>query len=414
MTVELKPCPFCGSTAIKDDVYQRDGRMVVCRECHASVGEFNPEANAKAITKWNRRSRAVEQGEWIKWDGGDFQPVPGEMLVMVMLRDGSIEGPARTREFAGTDSCWKHRGSDGDIIAYRLSALTDTSGDDEATDDGHMRGYRCTCDFPNQCDDTCARGAVPRPGDDEAKLWYRRRIDEERAAGREQNALTYESCARAEGMLPKSEATARDALQAIADLPTGKNEDVMNGHEDAYRAVEALFSSPPRINCTDEYQRGMRDGVREAIQIASDQAALMADMALDGLPENSRNREAMEAALTRFSDTLHVTLDDLARPQSGDDEAPVAWVIPGNDNGDMLGFISAMAWREGEFTRPLFARPQSAAVRDEAAIRNAALEDAAKVAETGDWYGQFQTVGDERRAQDIASRIRALHSTQEG
>lgn len=132
MNVELKPCPFCGSTAIKDDVYQRDGRMVVCRECHASVGEFNPDANAKAIKKWNRRYHPAAPGEWVKWDGGDFQPVPGEMLVMVMLRDGSIEGPARTREFAGTDSCWKHRGSDGDIIAYRLSALTNTSGDDEA------------------------------------------------------------------------------------------------------------------------------------------------------------------------------------------------------------------------------------------------------------------------------------------
>lgn len=37
------------------------------------------------------------------------------------------------------------------------------------------------------------------------------------------------------------------ALQAIANLPTGRNEDVMAGHEDAYRAVEALFAVPPRI-----------------------------------------------------------------------------------------------------------------------------------------------------------------------
>lgn len=47
---------------------------------------------------------------------------------------------------------------------------------------------------------------------------------------------------------------------------------------------------------------------------------------------------------------------------------------------------------------------------NEADIRNAALEEAAKVAETGDWYGQFQTAGDERLAKDIASRIRALKS----
>lgn len=30
------------------------------------------------------------------------------------------------------------------------------------------------------------------------------------------------------------------SLEVIASLPTPKNEDVMNGHEDAYRAVEDL------------------------------------------------------------------------------------------------------------------------------------------------------------------------------
>lgn len=35
----------------------------------------------------------------------------------------------------------------------------------------------------------------------------------------------------------------------------------------------------------------------------------------------------------------------------------VAWVIPGDDNARPNGFIDAMAWREGEFTRPLFASP---------------------------------------------------------
>jgi hypothetical protein len=40
--------------------------------------------------------------------------------------------------------------------------------------------------------------------------------------------------------------------------------------------------------------------------------------------------------------------------------------------------------------------------------RREAVEDAAKVAETGDYYGQFQTAGDERRAKAIAERIRAL------
>lgn len=42
--------------------------------------------------------------------------------------------------------------------------------------------------------------------------------------------------------------------------------------------------------------------------------------------------------------------------------------------------------------------------------RRMALEEAAKVAETGTFQGGFQTRGDERRAFDIARRIRALQS----
>jgi hypothetical protein len=48
-----------------------------------------------------------------------------------------------------------------------------------------------------------------------------------------------------------STVTGEDALQVIADLPTGKNEDVMEGQEQAYRAVEALFPFPPTIHCTE-------------------------------------------------------------------------------------------------------------------------------------------------------------------
>ena len=52
---ELLPCPFCGSEKVSADRYIRDGREVVCRTCQASVGAFNPDANKKAIEKWNRR-----------------------------------------------------------------------------------------------------------------------------------------------------------------------------------------------------------------------------------------------------------------------------------------------------------------------------------------------------------------------
>jgi hypothetical protein len=69
---------------------------------------------------------AVKPGDivrWIEWAGGDFLPVPPEMQVMVLLRDGSTEGPAKALEFAGENSCWKHRGTSGDIVAYTSDLL---------------------------------------------------------------------------------------------------------------------------------------------------------------------------------------------------------------------------------------------------------------------------------------------------
>jgi hypothetical protein len=60
---------------------------------------------------------------WIEWAGGDFLPLPPEMQVTVLLRDGSTEGPARALEFAGENSCWKHRGTSGDIVAYTSDLL---------------------------------------------------------------------------------------------------------------------------------------------------------------------------------------------------------------------------------------------------------------------------------------------------
>ena len=51
----LKPCPFCGSPA-EDEIYIRDGKQVGCIECGAGVYAFNPDANSKAIQKWNTRA----------------------------------------------------------------------------------------------------------------------------------------------------------------------------------------------------------------------------------------------------------------------------------------------------------------------------------------------------------------------
>lgn len=41
---------------------------------------------------------------------------------------------------------------------------------------------------------------------------------------------------------------------------------------------------------------------------------------------------------------------------------PYAWVIPGDDQSRPSGSIDAMAWREGEFTKPLYAQPSPAPV----------------------------------------------------
>jgi hypothetical protein len=83
------------------------------------------------------RARSAPQGgaasaldRWTVWQGGDFLPVPPETRVTVRLRDGSLEGPAKASDFAGLESCWKHRGSGGDIVAYTSAFPSSQSGSD--------------------------------------------------------------------------------------------------------------------------------------------------------------------------------------------------------------------------------------------------------------------------------------------
>lgn len=68
------------------------------------------------------------------------------------------------------------------------------------------------------------------------------------------------------------------ALQAIANLPTGRNEDVMEGHEQAYRAVEALFTTPPHIEVhpTDSAAKNAEPGRKGAM----DEARALEELAL--------------------------------------------------------------------------------------------------------------------------------------
>jgi Lar family restriction alleviation protein len=46
-----------------------------------------------------------------------------------------------------------------------------------------------------------------------------------------------------------------------------------------------------------------------------------------------------------------------ATPSDAVTDEPFAWVIPGSDTANDRGFIDAMAWEEGEFSKPLYAHP---------------------------------------------------------
>jgi Lar family restriction alleviation protein len=56
VTMELKPCPFCGSEKISKvwDPNSRVQAMYACRNCWAKTGPFRDEA--KGIESWNRRA----------------------------------------------------------------------------------------------------------------------------------------------------------------------------------------------------------------------------------------------------------------------------------------------------------------------------------------------------------------------
>ncbi len=53
MTRYPKPCPFCGSNAIEEEMYD-DGRFCVhCMDCDVFSGEALSRGGA--LEKWNRR-----------------------------------------------------------------------------------------------------------------------------------------------------------------------------------------------------------------------------------------------------------------------------------------------------------------------------------------------------------------------
>jgi len=69
--VRLEPCPFCGGDKART-IHIRDGRKVACICGACGKPEFHgpldkPDAEARAIAAWNRRTARLPQG-----DGGLF------------------------------------------------------------------------------------------------------------------------------------------------------------------------------------------------------------------------------------------------------------------------------------------------------------------------------------------------------
>jgi hypothetical protein len=115
---------------------------------------------------------------------------------------------------------------------------------------------------------------------------------------------------------------------------------------------------------------------------------------------------------------------------SGADEAPVAWVYPETlehilSRKDRFEQHTLSLDKVGKFTSPLYARPQSAAVRDEETPHvhllvggdRALLEAVRDLIEplTMTARNIWVSVEDMRKARVVHTKIRAaLHSTQEG
>lgn len=87
MTDELKPCPFCGGEAYKDE-YEHDGSkrvyiQVACEQCDCRSGSWQPEE--QAIKQWNTRT-ALERDSREAEDFCDDWRSPQANYVLDQLR----------------------------------------------------------------------------------------------------------------------------------------------------------------------------------------------------------------------------------------------------------------------------------------------------------------------------------------
>ena len=189
---EMLPCPFCGGAGemsyyARPESPEPAGYFIECRTCSASgesveiQGEAPDRAEhtqAAAITAWNTLATPPVQGEAVAWEIWDadgqwvpFQPAndkqkdpaawarhgwkvrclytaPPPVMPDAGMREGgwiewsggagpppfgAVEIKLRSGDcYTGSDltdqDCWRHIWGEGDIIAYRLSALRSGEG----------------------------------------------------------------------------------------------------------------------------------------------------------------------------------------------------------------------------------------------------------------------------------------------
>lgn len=70
-----------------------------------------------------------------------------------------------------------------------------------------------------------------------------------------------------------------------------------------------------------------------------------------------RDSAEIRAYLDRVFDKAWQSSPIRAALASGERGVPVAWIIPGDIDTGTDGWIPAKSWRDGEFTRPLYADP---------------------------------------------------------
>lgn len=102
---------------------------------------------------------------------------------------------------------------------------------------------------------------------------------------------------------------------------------------------------------TDEELKGVLPDIPSALEIITTLRAQLAEA--DALIEAQAKDHASNNI--RLAETSYRAERAEAALAAQNEVGPVAWVIPGDDNEDCNGFIDAMAYEDGEFTRPLYA-----------------------------------------------------------